>query len=82
MTSRKANPLGDVRTQSSSACPHCGDSLSPWEKVLLNVDRALMCKHCWYRIILDVRPTRVRQERSKDNRKEQNAMKSYNSLLK
>lgn len=37
------------------ACPHCGIELSPWERVLLSVDRALMCKHCWYRIILDVR---------------------------
>ncbi|TAK55217.1 MAG: hypothetical protein EPO24_12325 [Bacteroidetes bacterium] len=36
------------------ACPHCGRELSPWEKVLLGVDRALMCKHCWYRIILDI----------------------------
>lgn len=34
-------------------CPHCGAKLSPWQKVLLNVDRALMCKKCWYRIILD-----------------------------
>lgn len=36
------------------SCPHCGRELSPWEKVLLSVDRALMCKRCWYRIILDV----------------------------
>ncbi len=36
-------------------CPHCGRELSPWEKVLLGVDRALVCKRCWYRIILDVR---------------------------
>ncbi|MBI3194878.1 MAG: hypothetical protein HYZ34_10500 [Ignavibacteriae bacterium] len=36
------------------ACPHCGRALSPWEKVLLGVDRALMCKHCWYRIILSI----------------------------
>ena len=36
------------------ACPHCGRVLSPWEKVLLNVDRMLVCKGCWYRIILDV----------------------------
>jgi len=36
------------------ACPHCGRELSPWEKVLLGIDRALMCKHCWYRIILEV----------------------------
>ena len=35
-------------------CPHCGVKLSRWEQVLLNVDRALMCKNCWYRIILDV----------------------------
>ena len=34
-------------------CPHCGRELSPWEQVLLSVDRALMCKGCWYRIVLD-----------------------------
>jgi hypothetical protein len=34
-------------------CPHCNRPLSPWEQVLLSVDRALMCKGCWYRIILD-----------------------------
>jgi len=36
------------------ACPHCGGLLSPWEQVLLSVDRALMCKRCWYPILLDV----------------------------
>ncbi len=36
------------------ACPHCGKKLSPWQQVLLGVDRALMCRNCWYRIILDV----------------------------
>jgi DNA-directed RNA polymerase subunit RPC12/RpoP len=36
------------------ACPHCGQKLSPWQQVLLNVDRALMCRNCWYRILLDV----------------------------
>jgi DNA-directed RNA polymerase subunit RPC12/RpoP len=36
------------------ACPHCGQKLSPWQQVLLSVDRALMCKNCWYRIIVDV----------------------------
>jgi DNA-directed RNA polymerase subunit RPC12/RpoP len=36
------------------ACPHCGEKLSPWQQVLLGVDRALMCKKCWYRIVLDV----------------------------
>lgn len=39
--------------QETRTCPHCGRELSPWEQVLLNVDRALMCKGCWYRIILD-----------------------------
>jgi DNA-directed RNA polymerase subunit RPC12/RpoP len=34
-------------------CPHCGQRLSPWQQVLLNVDRTLMCKNCWYRIILN-----------------------------
>ena len=34
-------------------CPHCGRDLSPWEQILLSVDRALMCKGCWYRIVLD-----------------------------
>jgi DNA-directed RNA polymerase subunit RPC12/RpoP len=43
-----------VTTQSMAKCPHCGVKLSSWEQVLLNVDRALMCKNCWYRIILDV----------------------------
>lgn len=36
------------------ACPHCGHELSPWQQVLLAVDRALVCKNCWYRIILDI----------------------------
>ena len=35
-------------------CPHCGHKLSPWQQVLLSVDRGLTCKNCWYRIILDV----------------------------
>ncbi|GAB4298450.1 MAG: hypothetical protein Kow0098_23710 [Ignavibacteriaceae bacterium] len=35
-------------------CPHCGFKLTPWQQVLLQVDRALVCKNCWYRIILDV----------------------------
>jgi DNA-directed RNA polymerase subunit RPC12/RpoP len=36
------------------ACPHCGHDLSPWQQVLLTIDRALVCKNCWYRIILDI----------------------------
>jgi DNA-directed RNA polymerase subunit RPC12/RpoP len=42
------------KTQLLAHCPHCGVKLSSWEQVLLNVDRALMCKNCWYRIIIDV----------------------------
>ena len=34
-------------------CPHCGQSLSPWEQVLLSVDRALTCRNCWYRILIN-----------------------------
>jgi hypothetical protein len=37
-----------------SACPHCGHELSPWQQVLLGIDRALVCKYCWYCIILDI----------------------------
>ena len=54
------------------SCPHCGHPLSPWEKVLLNVDRALMCKHCWYRIMLDVHPPEAGgKSPRKDHRREQ-----------
>jgi DNA-directed RNA polymerase subunit RPC12/RpoP len=37
-----------------NTCPHCGRDLSPWQQVLLTIDRALVCKNCWYRIILDI----------------------------
>jgi hypothetical protein len=50
----------DDRKQSQPAvrgsydtCPHCGHELSPWQQVLLRIDRALVCKNCWYRIILE-----------------------------
>lgn len=43
------------RSEVYEACPHCGTPLSPWEKVLLAVDRAIMCRHCWYRMMLDVK---------------------------
>ena len=42
------------RQEVPDACPHCGNKLSPWQMVLLATDRALVCKKCWYRIILDV----------------------------
>ena len=47
-------------------CPHCGANLSPWQRVLLNVDRAIMCKKCWYRIILDPETTESKKTDSKD----------------
>lgn len=34
-------------------CPHCSAKLSPWQKVLLNVDRVIVCKNCWYKILLE-----------------------------
>jgi DNA-directed RNA polymerase subunit RPC12/RpoP len=55
MTNPKIENNGKVtKVQSTTHCPHCGVKLTSWEQVLLNVDRALMCKNCWYRIILDV----------------------------
>jgi len=55
-----AEKAGDTKLQFGKiravydVCPHCGQPLSPWQQVLLSVDRALICKECWYRIILDV----------------------------
>lgn len=55
MASRRQVQKPDVaKGKLLDACPHCGAKLSPWQQVLLGVDRALMCKQCWYRIILDV----------------------------
>ena len=49
------NKQGDEKNRRSyEACPHCGHELSPWQQVLLTIDRALVCKNCWYRIILDI----------------------------
>ena len=44
---------GQPSPKKVEVCPHCGTQLSPWQQVLLSVDRALMCKNCWYRIVLD-----------------------------
>jgi DNA-directed RNA polymerase subunit RPC12/RpoP len=51
-------------------CPHCGQSLSPWEQVLLSVDRALTCRNCWYKILLDASPNedRTKEEDNKGPR--------------
>jgi len=60
------NTEEDATPKTLESCPHCGRQLSAWEKVLLSVDRALMCKHCWYRIYLNStgepeQPTRERE---------------------
>lgn len=53
-------------------CPHCGHKLSPWQQVLLGVDRALMCKNCWYRIILDdIEKTPSQSNSSKEDKKQE-----------
>jgi DNA-directed RNA polymerase subunit RPC12/RpoP len=51
----KDKPNKRKKVETYDACPHCGRELSPWEKVLLSVDRMLMCKNCWYRILLEDR---------------------------
>jgi DNA-directed RNA polymerase subunit RPC12/RpoP len=56
----KINDPKDTRVL--EACPHCGERLSPWQQVLLGVDRALVCKKCWYRIVLDVRGEDTKKE--------------------
>lgn len=50
------------------SCPHCGHKLSPWQQVLLGVDRALTCKNCWYRIILNPPTKNENEEKSKDDK--------------
>ncbi len=45
--------IGQPGSKTVDVCPHCGAQFSPWQQVLLSVDRALMCKNCWYRIVLD-----------------------------
>jgi DNA-directed RNA polymerase subunit RPC12/RpoP len=52
------------------ACPHCGNKLSPWQQVLLATDRALVCKNCWYRIILDVIPKTKKTDSDKSKNEE------------
>jgi DNA-directed RNA polymerase subunit RPC12/RpoP len=45
LSARESKPTVD-------SCPHCGELLSPWQQVLLAVDRALVCRKCWYRILV------------------------------
>lgn len=60
------------KTFSLDHCPHCGHKLSPWQQILLGVDRALMCKNCWYRIILDdIEKTPSKSNLSKKDKKQE-----------
>ena len=56
------------------SCPHCGNRLSSWQQVLLKVDRAIVCKNCWYRILLDTLP----EEKDKTQNKNNNSTKKVN----
>ncbi|MDO8549976.1 MAG: hypothetical protein Q7S39_07500 [Ignavibacteria bacterium] len=58
--------LQDKGKNVPDTCPHCGQKLSPWQQVLLSVDRVLTCKNCWYRIILIVPPTEDQTETDPD----------------
>ena len=48
-------------------CPHCGNKLSSWQQVLLKVDRAIVCKNCWYRILLDILPEEKNNKQIENN---------------
>jgi uncharacterized protein YbaR (Trm112 family) len=54
------------RTEIPDRCPHCHEKLSAWQQVLLGVDRAIICKNCWYRIILDVPGEDENEDKNKD----------------
>ena len=64
-----AEEVKPKREEVPDACPHCGNKLSPWQQVLLATDRALVCKKCWYRIILDVIPTTKKTDSEKSKNK-------------
>jgi len=64
-----AEEVKPKREEVPDACPHCGNKLSPWQQVLLATDRALVCKKCWYRIILDVTPASSKTESEKSKNK-------------
>lgn len=64
-------PIEPENNQVFDVCPHCGHKLSPWQQVLLGVDRALTCRNCWYRILLDVydknKPNKIDSDKGKVN---------------
>jgi DNA-directed RNA polymerase subunit RPC12/RpoP len=59
---------GEKKSAVYETCPHCGRPLSPWEQVLLSVDRALMCKSCWYRIYLDPVEEKESKEKTQEHK--------------
>jgi DNA-directed RNA polymerase subunit RPC12/RpoP len=67
-----AEEVKPKREEVPDACPHCGNKLSPWQQVLLATDRALVCKKCWYRIILDLIPTTKKTDSEKSKNKGSN----------
>ncbi|HEY6435867.1 MAG TPA: hypothetical protein VIY47_04705 [Ignavibacteriaceae bacterium] len=67
-----ADDLKSNREEVPGACPHCGNKLSPWQQVLLATDRALVCRNCWYRIILDVIPSTKKTDSAKSKNKGSN----------
>jgi DNA-directed RNA polymerase subunit RPC12/RpoP len=56
-------PAQDKSKREYESCPHCGQALSPWQQVLLKVDRGLVCRKCWYRILLDAPETPPNEKR-------------------
>lgn len=66
------NEISNVKVPES--CPHCGNRLSSWQQVLLKVDRAIVCKHCWYRILLDTLPE-DKEKKHIDNNKSKDEAK-------
>jgi DNA-directed RNA polymerase subunit RPC12/RpoP len=63
-----ASTKGQTQMQQTlETCPHCGEPLSPWQQVLLSVDRALVCKNCWYRILLGKQEPNIAGESKSSN---------------
>jgi hypothetical protein len=52
------------KNKTPDKCPHCDYPLTSWQRILLNIDRALVCKNCWYRISLNDEETKE----NKDNK--------------
>ena len=67
-----AEEIKSNREEVPNACPHCGNKLSPWQQVLLATDREIVCRSCWYRIILDVIPSTKKTDSKKSKNKGSN----------